>query len=278
MLNNLESIKGLKSAISASLALTLMALIFVNAAAAQSQTQLPLPPQFAMDVDTEFRSATIDEIARSVSDRCRVTIVLDGEPAATRANLRLNCSLKQALDTVADQFDYSWRYSRSGAVLFEKRYKDPKTRPQANLPEMQEMTRSIVRALSSESYDPDETHWPDMIRSVAQTFTAAQRTLLQTGGQLHGIDLLPAQQRALQQAILSNTFSHPLSAWSTSQQALDNMPKSYLMARSRDEVSPQPGAPKFDYLFIYRTVGGSLSVSELPHIVYGSGDYKVVTP
>jgi hypothetical protein len=218
----------------------------------------------------------MDDMLASLTKQTHVNILVDGQPLLQKADIKLSGSLHDALDSIADAFDYTWSVSKGGAVLMSKRFMSQDERPQVNLAEMLEMTRNMVRALTLVDYDKDETHWPLLVTQVADSFTQQQRKVLESGERIHASDLQPQQKAALQQAILSNTFIKALRVWDGAIPNLENMERSKLQARKRDSVAP--GSPTHDYMYTYRGSDGQLHVIELQHSVYLNGNDKVVTP
>ena len=243
-----------------------------------AQQSKPLPKYFAQKVQMRTGNQPMLAILDALTQETHVNILVDDEPLRQNADLIFNGTLREALDRVGNAFDYTWTVSKGGVVLMSKTFKNYDERPQVNLPEMLQMTRDILNALNLVQYDKDETHWPLILKQVAQSFTPEQAKVLNDGKKLRGSDLFPEQQQALQQAILSNTFLRPLHLWEELLPNLESMPGSRMQARKHDAVKSDRNTPLFDYLYVFRGKDGRLHVFELPHLIYQNGNHQEATP
>jgi hypothetical protein len=244
----------------------------------RAQQPAPLPPLFQQKIEVNLTGATMDAAFAAITQKTHLSIVADGAPARQKADVSLDGTVKGALDAVADAFDYTWTLTRSGVVVMAKRFKDPAERPQVNLPEMVGMTRDIIRALNIVDYDKDPSHWPVLVKEVAQSFTQQQLHVLDSGAKLHGSDLLPEQQRQLTRAILSKTFNSTLQMWEDLLPKLPPMPGSRIQARKTADAQAGAKAHPYDYLYIFRRANEQLHVIELPRVNYETNAEKLVTP
>jgi hypothetical protein len=161
-----------------------------------------------------------------------------------------------------------------------KQFCEPSERPQVNLPEMVEMTRNMISALTLVDYDRDSSQWQGIVKKVAETFTPEQLRSLNNGDKLHGSSLTAQQQNGLRGAILTNTFANQLQLWEALLPNLENMGKSHLQSREADasNLPASAAAKQRDYLYVYRGANSIQSVLELRHIQYGSNNENLETP
>jgi len=240
----------------------------------------PLPAVFQKKIQVTLQGATMDATLAALAKDNHINIVADGEPLLQKADINLDGTLREALDKVADLFDYNWTVSRAGVVLMTKRFKNPKERPQFNLPEMLGLTHDMITALTAIDYDRDPSHWQIRVKQMASTFTTEQLRALESGKTLRGSDLLPTQQGLLQNAVVSKAFAGALHLWEDLLPNLEAMPKSRLQARNRDNSNDggTVTAPEYEYLYIFRRADGQLHALNFPKIEIGPTNGGLVTP
>jgi len=237
------------------------------------QVTVPSPKAFEQKVQLQAVKMSLDDMLEVVTKQTQVSILVDDEPILENTSLTFDGSLHDTLDKVADSFDYTWRVSRAGVVLMSKRFKNPNERPQMNMPEMRDMAREIVRALTLVDYIRDEAQANEAVRRLFQSLTPAQHNALESGARVYGAELQPEQRATLQQAIFTRTFLPALKLWEDAIPRLENLQHSTLLARPR---TPTP--PTHDYFYRYRDADGKLHSFEIQHMVYGDNDGEVRTP
>jgi hypothetical protein len=238
-----------------------------------AQAAPTLPKAFEQHVKLDVVKMSMDDILEAITKQAHISILVDDEPMLKQADIAVDASLNDTLDKVADTFDYSWHVSKAGVVLMSKRFKNPNERPQMNMPEMLEMTRNIVRALTLVDYNRDEAQANEAVKRLFQTLTPVQMNALGAGTKLHGTDLAPDQRAAIEQAILTRTFAPPLKLWEDTISRLVNLKTSTLQARPR---TPTP--PTHDYFYQYLDADAKLHSFEIQHMVYGDNDGEIRTP
>lgn len=194
---------------------------------------------------------TLGDVATALTKQCGISFVIDGQPVREKSALKLQGTVKEALDQMGEAFDYSWRLSKGQVVVMTKRFKDPDTHPQASLREMRESVRQILSALRLIPYNPDPKRWPQAVAELGESLMPQQMAVLKAGQYLSASTLSASQAQLMQEAILGNTFADQLPIWEELSAKLDGLPKSTLVAKPRS-TSPT----LFDVFFVYRDRNG----------------------
>jgi len=257
-------------------ALLVYGLFSVPCRAQETKERPALPDQ---KLQMTLAGVSMSQTIEAVSKAAHISVAADGEPILKKADFKFDGTIHDAIDSIARAFDYSWTVTKAGVVIMSKQFSDTRERPQVSLPEMLEMTRNMISALTLVDYDRDSSQWQGMVKKVAETFTPEQLRVLNKDEKLHGSSLTAQQQDALRGAILTNTFASQLQVWEALLPNLENMQQSHLQSREADASNlPAGTAKQRDYLYVYRGANGILSVLELQHIKYGSNNENLVTP
>ncbi len=169
-------------------------------------------------------SAALDTIIQQT----HVAIVAEGMPADKKVILDVKGSLREVLNRVAEEFDYTWREGSGGVILMNKRFKDSKSAPQTHLFEMRQVISNILTILQTLSPDTNGVDWPDLELSLANTFTDEQTQLLLKGDRLYASALSPSQLQRLRIIIGNATFGVECFRWKDLSRAFDAMQRSEL--------------------------------------------------
>jgi hypothetical protein len=273
----LQRIGRIGLAAGATLCLLFSAAVSVRAQAVNSDQAphlKPVPAFLKQPFQARLQNMPLEQILEMIRKTGGINIVVDGEPVRTKADFDLSGTLQDALDRVADTFDYNWTVTKSGVVLMTKRFKDPEEHPQANLPEMRQMAKDILDALSLATHDTDDQAWSKQLETLAHSFTPAQFQALHAGQRLHGSDLAPDQLSLLRQATWS-TFTYPRQVWEELSAKLDAMPDSYIEAKKRSGPEAADGQPQYDCFHVERGRFGRWLITNLMHVTVQEGD-KVI--
>lgn len=182
---------------------------------------------------------SLAEIVKSLYPQIGRGILVDGIPVVQQADFDFEGSAKEALDKVAETYDFAWSLSKRGVILMRKQYHRPDEYPQMNLPELREAANDVVTILHSFPYDTDKSHWPDVLTKLYSSLTPEQAQRLRTKN-LSTADLSPPQLSLLHDAIFGNAFAGAFTAWERLVQRLDLLPKGYLQT----QISPFYGQQK----------------------------------
>jgi hypothetical protein len=181
--------------------------------AIKSQTQnVTRSPLLARPVHIDIKQASLVSILITLTNQAGGSFIIDGEPRRAQADMRFSGRFGDAADLVADLFDYTYKSTKTGVLLFSKRFRDPQERPQANLKEVRQSVKDVLRVLGAVPYDP-QARWEVPFEALVQSLTPDQRRALLAGRHIAGTDLMPHQQNLLRQAVWTNTFALTGSAW-----------------------------------------------------------------
>jgi len=199
-------------------------------AAAQRPT---LPREYrSTRISISVKKAAMSAILTELSSQAGKAVVADGEAIKTDITFAFDGSLMDALDRIGDTFDYSWRVSRYGTILMNKRFKtNVDERPQMNRDEMRQMAAHVLRTLRSLPYDLDPADPAQLAKRVLDSMTPEQTSLLRSGRHLSGKDLQPQQREFLAAYRCNRTFGPLYAVWSGLSDKLEAMPKAELQLR-----------------------------------------------
>lgn len=165
----------------------------------------------------------------TIMQQTHLAIVADGVPADKTVDVDVKGSLREVLDRVADEFDYTWREGSGGVILMNKRFKDTRAVPQTHLRELRQVTSNILNILQTLNPNTNGVDWPDLEVSLAGTFTPEQTRLLLRGERLYASALSPPQLQSLRTIIGSATFGVDCLRWKELLRSFEVMQRSELV-------------------------------------------------
>lgn len=160
----------------------------------------------------ELSQATFAECLQTLQREHKLTLLADGVPFKANASISSETTLREALDKVADAFDYRYRTSTNRVILLTKRLRDKHESPQIVLAEMQQVFTDMVRLLHQFPFDKDG-NWERSVDALLGSLSLQQLTLLRKPQPISGKQLTPPQRSLLQQAIFTNLLAEPFEVW-----------------------------------------------------------------
>ncbi len=226
----------------------------------------PLPAEFeARQISLSYRKQSLSAVVADLSQRIGKSILVDDEPLNSGADIEFKGSLKMALDRIGDAFDYSWRLSKRGSILMNKRFRtNPDELPQMNLPELRQMAADMLLVLGALPYDLSPVPVEDHIARILNSLTPEQGAAIRGGAVFYGKDLSVEQRQVLAQYRCNGTFEPVYSIWSALSNALNDLPHAYLQLREyptfyrkRDGLPPaRAGTPtQLGFFYVYHVRG-----------------------
>jgi hypothetical protein len=193
--------------------------------------QQPIPPVGRLEQATHLtlKGVSFPAALETILHETHIAIVADGVPADKTMDIDVKGSLREVLNRVADEFDYTWRESSGGVILMNKRFKDSKAAPQIHLSEIRQVTKNILMIVQTLSPETNGVDWPELELSLANTFTPEQTRLLIQGERLNASVLSPPQVQDLRTIIGSATFGMECIQWPELLRAFDTMQRSELV-------------------------------------------------
>lgn len=195
------------------LPVTLIWLLAATVSTTLAQQSVHPASRLEQTMHLAIKSASLSKTIETIVQQTHVPIIADGLSAVSTAEIDVKGSLREVLDRVGDRFDYTWREGSGGVVLLNKRFKDPKTAPQAHLREMRQVTSNILILFQTLNPDTNGFEWPSLEMSLADTFTLEQKRILLQGDRLYASALSPSQLQSLQVIIGSVTFGDACNSW-----------------------------------------------------------------
>lgn len=176
-----------------------------------------------------------------VSKQTGRSVIADDEPHLQSADLDVHGSAKQAIDRIADVFDYTWTVSKHGVILLTKRFKTPLEYPQVNLPELKSATQDAFIAIKAIPYNTEITNTGNWFDRVYQEFTPEQKVLLKTGVAQAASILSQHQVQLVNEATLNIYFASTIGLWRTLSTQIERMPHSFFQMRDYPEFYVRRG-------------------------------------
>ena len=245
--------------------------ILPSRAAIGQQKQPPLP--FAEHVflnravQVSAKQKSLADVIASLCSQTGISIVTDGLPDKTGANIEVIGTIRDALNVMTDAFDCDWSVSKSGIVMVCRKFKDPAEHPQIHVKELREMVRDIHTAfqllppgLSSVKYAP-------LLWNIFYSFSAEQAAAC-ANGTLTGAGLNPEQFAWMGSAFLARELNPQALDCDEIAQHMEGLTKSFLQMKPTARITPgldltsqisnEALFPSFDYLYVFRNRAGKI--------------------
>jgi hypothetical protein len=225
--------------------LFLMLLLSLHSLAAQSQTfpgkkaSVSITPLWLENatVDLAFKDADMETLLESIHEQTGITILKADAPVRKTFTIKFRGSLKEALNQIADNYDYNWTLSQKSnkTFLFRKRFQSPTEYPEWIEKEMLHVAEQICRALQS----PDAVSEPygndmDLLHLLYHSLSPQQLQVIYQGGKLTVQDLDPGQMLLLNQEIYSVVIGGVGKTWQKMQARLAHLKDAKLVLRPSD--------------------------------------------
>jgi hypothetical protein len=225
-----------------------------------------LPAHFTAYVAAKYHQQSLQQIVTALDRQSGLNILIDGEPLAPMADVEVDGTLEEALNKIADVFDYNWKVGKGGIVLFNKRFRNRDDAPQASVVELMHLVNNMNAIFGLVHVDPEPGLWLTHLNQLGESLTETQRASLLTGKRMPAKDLRPEQLLHLRTAVLNNTFGDAMLSWADLAAHLRTFGASYLVATPDLQRDPEhPDVPLYTYQIFWHDPDGSLS-SEFIHL------------
>ncbi len=237
-----------------------MSRLTAQQAPASPQPVMPaLPATYAQPYRQKKQTLSFAQAASLLNKTAGLSIVADGQPVLPQAALRFEGTLHQAVDQIAEAFDFSWTPTKSGVILMRKRFQADGERPQISLVEARQIAKDMIKALRSVPYDAARGTWSEQLQQLTHSFSPQQWQSLQTGERTSVAMLTPLQMDALTQVVLRNTFTDQMLPWERLLDELALLPDTYLQTQIRGGDPLDAAVPRYyDVMRVARGKDGSL--------------------
>ncbi|MCW3095089.1 MAG: hypothetical protein JWL77_707, partial [Chthonomonadaceae bacterium] len=162
-----------KSGISLILLFLFVALVAGSRAESQ-ETKPALPAHFVEHVVAKFHQETLKQIIAALDKQSGLNILIDGEPLAPMADVECDGTLEEALNKIADAFDYNWKVGKGGIVLLNKRFRNRSDAPQASVAELTHLVQNMSGIFALTKVEPDPSYGQTLLNKFAQSITEKQ--------------------------------------------------------------------------------------------------------
>ncbi|MCW3052619.1 MAG: hypothetical protein JWN14_1789 [Chthonomonadales bacterium] len=201
-------------------------------------TAIPLPvtPKWMETVTVElvFKAADMATILDKIHEQTGITIIREGSPVKSVADISFHGPLKAALDQIADTFDYIWVPSKklSKALLMNKRFRSQEEHPEWHEKEMLHVSEQVCRALQSPlAVSEPYGNVRDLLHLLYHELSAEQLQSLYKGGKLTFQDLSAGQSLLLNQQIYSVALGGVNDSWIRLQSRLAHLKDAKLILK-----------------------------------------------
>ena len=140
--------------------------------------------------------------------------------------------LPTVLSAVANLFDYEYRVTKGGVVLFTKRFKDPGEYPNLSWPEISRAARDMIRSISGIYIDPDFSRESELAAQFNSSLTQDQLSQLKGGSSMLVRDMSRLQQGIVRERIYRTMLFGAADRWQFMMMSFDGLPNSSLKCDS----------------------------------------------
>ena len=203
---------------------SMIGLLFICSTSANAQERNSQIDIKVKRVKFAAKLIAMSDMIAILSEKSGCSIVVDDEPLRKLGDIDIDGTVQEALDRIAQTFDYTWTLSKQGVVLMSKAFNNPKEIPQMNLPEMRQMARTAIAALNSFPCDLDRMICYTQANLLFKSFSKEQAANLQQGVHLRLKDLTPDQAVLLQRLVTNEVLAGALTQWKTLLAGLDAVP------------------------------------------------------
>lgn len=234
------------------------------AALAQSPSVAAAPLDTPIGV--QFKQFSMAAMLHDLSQRYHISVLADSEPLLKAADLDSKGTLRDALERVAETFDYAVRPGQGGIVLFTKRFQNPDERPQMSAAELRQTAADMLAILPSIFCGPvDPPRWVTLMRQLALRLPAEQMAAMKDGRRLTLRDLSQQEQTTVGEIIAQRAFGVARSSWQTLQWQLDRFADSVIRLKKKGVFNGVDGksAVHFDAVHESRSPSGIVTNSVL---------------
>jgi len=235
------------------------------------QKKIALPPHFSDNISGSFHSISLKQAIAVIDQLSGLNILIDGEPLKPSAEVNFDGTLEEALNRVADIFDYNWKVTKGGIVLFNKRFKNRDDAPQATLPEITHLVNNIAEIFALANVDPDQSQWVKHVKQMGALLTDEQWATLLSRKFILARDLTPEQFAHLRAAVMGNTFADHTKDWTELTERLRSLKTTYLVGhRLPDDPANLGAAAQYAYEIVWHKRDGSLTSDNVLTKFFGS--------
>lgn len=184
-------------------------------------------------ITLSFQDYSLSAASRELANKIGKSILIEGEPERTSFDLNKTDSVETLLNEVADAFDYSWHLSKSGVLLFTKRFHNRAEYPQIVELELSESVTDmldIMRSLPASSALSISIQ--DQIVSLAHSLIPIQIETLKQGGKLRLGSLSEDQRKIAESLIYTKMFQNIRQNWKSLDEQLAGIKETYLRIKS----------------------------------------------
>ena len=203
---------------------------------AQSQ-ELPGPLQ-TFHIDLHGTGITLSEVVKEISRLSGCKIIVNDHPNGGKTDINFVGTLPKVLKSISDKFGYQYNVTRTGVVLFTKRYKDPDDYPNLPWQEISRMAQDMAIATTSIYISPELARGSDIISDFKATLTPAQLDQFKGEAPVYVKQLSKDQQSLVQEHVTRSLLLVGGEAWGYMAMNFDALPKSSVRLGLKKSESP----------------------------------------
>ena len=186
-------------------------------------------------IKIDVKAASLDTMITLLGQKLHAGVVVDDRPHHVFSDFSMETTPRKALDRIADAFDYSWKLSRSGMVMFYKRFKDPTEFPQMDLAEWQQMAKDAIAAMDADAHDFTPDGRKTTLESFVRGLSGQNVQMLRSGKPVNVSDLAERQLVPLREYLYQRAFDEVAGGWISLRERLSRLLGSALQMRMQDD-------------------------------------------
>jgi len=209
--------------------LTLMSL-----AANCSGQQAPLKPS---DLDSkvikiDMKGATLEAMVALLAKQMNCNIVVDDSPHHAPIDFSMETTSRKALDRIANAYDYEWRLTKNGVLIFHKRFNDPNEFPQMNPAEWKQTAKDVLQILGEHDFQGENRQ---ELRTFVLGLTPEQIVKMNAKKHLSISTFNEMQNAVLREYLYERIFETTFRAWHQITDDLKMLPTGSIQMRMADD-------------------------------------------
>lgn len=217
----------------------LLCLLFQRGTLAQAQQPSVVDAWKQRKITLSFQSQSLAVVAGELADKTGRSILIEGEPERSTLDLSKTDTVEVLLNEVADAFDYTWRVSKNGVLLFNKRFRSRTETPQIIVPELNESIADMLAAIRSLPFSNFEArNVQDEMIALLHSLSPTQIQALKQGSKLRVGSLSEGQRTLAEQATCVRMFRVIPEAWESLKEQLAALDAGTVQNKSSSVVNP----------------------------------------
>ena len=192
--------------------------------------------------DLPAGTLSLPQTLRRLHEQSKINIVVSGTPLLPDALIKETHTVEEALETLAEAFDYHWTMNKRGIVLLTKAFRKNGDYPQLDEKWIRHFAKENVTILEAASQGA--AFWREEVVTLAKMLQPEQWLVLQSGQSLDSSTFTGAQLQQIQRAGLANRLFDEKQAFQQLSNFLSQIDKAKVqLASIKVDDLPEDGLP-----------------------------------